>query len=139
MEAALRRPLAPSRVLFLVCLLWWHHVSQHKRQQHSTKTRITTPSLSHALARLPACPPARSDHCLTMAPQTRIALSILVSCLIYNHPVTELGLLGMLIVFGAVFYRISRRIQGKKLLVWEGMEDSKGMDMFHEWHEHLDL
>eukprot|EP00904_Undaria_pinnatifida_P007900 jgi/Undpi1/423/HiC_scaffold_1.g00419.m1 len=70
---------------------------------------------------------------------TRIALSILVSCLIYDHPITELGLLGMLIVFGAVFYRINRRLQGKKLLVWEGMDDSKGMDMFHEWHEHLDL
>ncbi|CAN0273668.1 unnamed protein product [Laminaria digitata] len=45
----------------------------------------------------------------------------------------------MLIVFGAVFYRINRRLQGKKLLVWEGMDGSKGMDMFHEWHEHLDL
>lgn len=71
--------------------------------------------------------------------QTRIALSILVSCLIYDHPVTELGLLGMLIVFGAVFYRINRRLQGKRLLEWEGVDDSKGMDMFHEWHEHLDL
>lgn len=89
---------------------------------------------------MPAHSPARHDYCLAMAPQTRIALSILVSCLIYDHPVTELGLLGMLIVFGAVFYRISRRIKGKKLVVWEGMvEDSKGMDMFHEWHEHLDL
>lgn len=72
-------------------------------------------------------------------PQTRIALSILVSCIIYDHPVTELGLIGMLLVFGAVFYRINRRMQGRKLLVWEGMDDSKGMDMFHEWHEHLDL
>ncbi|CAM9806303.1 unnamed protein product, partial [Ectocarpus sp. 12 AP-2014] len=70
---------------------------------------------------------------------TRIALSILVSCLIYDHPITELGLLGMLIVFGAVFYRINRRLQGKRLLEWEGVDDSKGMDMFHEWHEHLDL
>lgn len=72
-------------------------------------------------------------------PQMRIALSILVSCIIYDHPVTELGLIGMLLVFGAVFYRINRRMQGRKLLVWEGMDDSKGMDMFHEWHEHLDL
>ena len=72
-------------------------------------------------------------------PQTRIALSILMSCLIYDHPVTELGLIGMLLVFAAVFYRINRRMQGKKLLTWEGMDDSKGMDMFHEWHEHLDL
>ncbi|CAM9839836.1 unnamed protein product, partial [Choristocarpus tenellus] len=36
----------------------------------------------------------------------RIALSILVSCLIYNHSVTEMGIVGLLIVFGAVFYRI---------------------------------
>lgn len=71
--------------------------------------------------------------------QTRIALSILMSCLIYDHPITELGLLGMLLVFGAVFYRINRRMEGKKLLVWEGMENSIGQQMFHEWHEHLDL
>lgn len=62
-----------------------------------------------------------------------------MSCLIYEHPITELGLCGMLLVFGAVFYRISRRIEGKRLLVWEGMENSKGQEMFHEWHEHLDL
>lgn len=70
---------------------------------------------------------------------TRIALSILMSCLIYDHPITELGLLGMLIVFGAVFYRILRRMEGKKLVVWEGMNSNKGQEMFHEWHEHLDL
>lgn len=86
-----------------------------------------------ALAAETVCPAAAT------AEQTRIALSILVSCLIYDHPVTELGLLGMIIVFGAVFYRINRRLQGKRLVEWEGMDDSKGMDMFHEWHEHLDL
>lgn len=94
-----------------------------------------TPPHAHAAPYHPACLPA----CLPARLQTRIALSILVSCLIYNHPITELGLLGMLIVFGAVFYRINRRLQGKRLVEWEGMDDSKGMDMFHEWHEHLDL
>lgn len=94
-------------------------------------------------------PPAATPHACDLSPpartarltslQTRIALSILVSCLIYDHPITELGMLGMLIVFGAVFYRINRRLQGKRLVEWEGMDDSKGMDMFHEWHEHLDL
>lgn len=62
-----------------------------------------------------------------------------MSCLIYDHPVTELGLLGMLIVFGAVFYRIIQRMDGRRLLVWEGMNVNKGQEMFHEWHEHLDL
>ncbi|CAM9365624.1 unnamed protein product, partial [Discosporangium mesarthrocarpum] len=69
----------------------------------------------------------------------RIAISILVSCLIYSHPVTEMGLVGLIIVFGAVFYRIKRRMEGKRLVKWENMDSSKGMDLFHEWHEHLDF
>ena len=36
----------------------------------------------------------------------RIALSILASCLIYGHRVTELGAIGLALVFCAVGFRI---------------------------------
>lgn len=115
----------PPSPLFLV----------HKKRCPRTAAALCSFACTHVTPPRPRALPASCLSCL----QTRIALSILVSCLIYNHPITELGLLGMLIVFGAVFYRINRRLQGKRLVEWEGMDDSKGMDMFHEWHEHLDL
>ncbi|CAM9425219.1 unnamed protein product [Chrysoparadoxa australica] len=68
----------------------------------------------------------------------RIALSILCSSLIYHHPVTELGTVGLLIVFGSVTYRIHRRIQGTRLAAWETMAYEKTSSVFKEWHEHLD-
>lgn len=67
----------------------------------------------------------------------RILFSILLSCLVYSHPITELGVLGMIIVFGAMGYRIKRKTEGGTLLRWKESEQAKVI--FHEWHEHLDI
>lgn len=70
----------------------------------------------------------------------RILTSILLSCLVYSHPVTELGFIGIVIVFGSITYRIMRKTKGKSLLRWkqdENMEEAK--NTVHEWHEHLDI
>mmetsp|Transcript_29950 Transcript_29950/g.39375 ORF Transcript_29950/g.39375 Transcript_29950/m.39375 type:complete len:487 (+) Transcript_29950:58-1518(+) len=70
---------------------------------------------------------------------TRILLSIMISCFMYNHPITEMGFLGMFIVFGAISYRIKRKTEGKRLVKWSGIKDSQGTDLFSAWHEHLDM
>lgn len=67
----------------------------------------------------------------------RILFSTLLSCLVYSHPVHELGFLGMLIVFGAIAYRIRRKTEGKSLIHWKDVEHSKVV--FNEWHEHIDI
>eukprot|EP00602_Paraphysomonas_sp_CaronLab_P010400 CAMPEP_0185025790 /NCGR_PEP_ID=MMETSP1103-20130426/9340_1 /TAXON_ID=36769 /ORGANISM="Paraphysomonas bandaiensis, Strain Caron Lab Isolate" /LENGTH=486 /DNA_ID=CAMNT_0027559141 /DNA_START=125 /DNA_END=1585 /DNA_ORIENTATION=- len=69
----------------------------------------------------------------------RILFSTVLSCLVYSHPITELGFVGMVVVFGAITYRIMRKTEGKPLLRWkaEGVERTK--NIFHEWHEHLDI
>lgn len=66
----------------------------------------------------------------------RILFSTLLSCFVYSHPITELGFLGMAIVFGAITYRIRRKTDGKPLIRWRENEEAKVI--FHEWHEHLD-
>ena len=40
----------------------------------------------------------------------RILFSTILSCVVYSHPINELGFLGILIVFGAISYRISRKV-----------------------------
>lgn len=67
----------------------------------------------------------------------RILLSVLLSCIVYSHPVNELGVLGMLLVFGATAYRIKRKAEGKPLIRWRENEDAR--EVFKEWHEHLDI
>lgn len=83
----------------------------------------------------------------------RILFSTLLSCLIYSHPINELGFLGtlsstmtvayfddctgMIIVFGAMGYRIKKKTEGGNLLRWKENEHAK--QIFHEWHEHLDI
>lgn len=67
----------------------------------------------------------------------RILSSVLLSCFVYNHPVDELGVLGIVIVFGATAYRLSKKAEGKPLLRWKDSERSA--DIFKEWHEHLDI
>jgi len=67
----------------------------------------------------------------------RILFSTILSCLVYSHNITELGLLGIAIVFGAVSYRIKMKTEGKPLIRWRETEESK--QVFHEWHEHLDI
>ena len=67
----------------------------------------------------------------------RILLSVFLSCIVYGHQVTELGYLGMVLVFGATAYRIRRKSEGSPLIRWRETEDAK--EIFKEWHEHLDI
>lgn len=67
----------------------------------------------------------------------RILFSTVLSCVVYSHPITELGFLGIAIVFGAITYRIRRKTEGKSLIRWREHEEAKVV--FHEWHEHLDV
>lgn len=67
----------------------------------------------------------------------RILLSVFLSCIVYGHQVTELGYIGMLLVFGATAYRIRRKSEGSPLIRWRETEDAK--EIFKEWHEHLDI
>ena len=67
----------------------------------------------------------------------RILLSVFLSCIVYSHPITELGYLGMVLVFGATAYRIKRKAEGSPLIRWRENEDAK--QIFKEWHEHLDI
>ena len=77
----------------------------------------------------------------TLIMTTRILLSIALSVLTYGHQVTGVGFLGLMLVLGAVLYRIKRKAQGKQLIKWQGMEDDddKGRELVQEWHEHVDM
>lgn len=70
---------------------------------------------------------------------TRILLSIAVSCYTYDHTITEMGFIGILIVFGAISYRVKRKSEGKRLIKWAGVAEERGTDLFAAWHEHLDM
>ena len=48
----------------------------------------------------------------------RILFSTLLSCWVYGHAITELGGLGILLVFGAVALRIRRKTAGRPLLAF---------------------
>merc|ERR1719343_1647661 len=75
----------------------------------------------------------------TIIMTTRILLSIALSCILYGHPVTTKGYLGLAMVMGAVLYRIKKKAEGQQLIRWQGMDDDKGKELVHEWHEHLDM
>lgn len=68
----------------------------------------------------------------------RILCSTLLSCVVYSHPISELGYLGIIIVFGAITYRIKRKTEGTTLIRWK---ESPPQDstILKEWHEHLDI
>eukprot|EP00608_Synchroma_pusillum_P009590 CAMPEP_0198437438 /NCGR_PEP_ID=MMETSP1452-20131203/46932_1 /TAXON_ID=1181717 /ORGANISM="Synchroma pusillum, Strain CCMP3072" /LENGTH=464 /DNA_ID=CAMNT_0044158007 /DNA_START=16 /DNA_END=1410 /DNA_ORIENTATION=+ len=68
----------------------------------------------------------------------RILLSIVLSCVIYSHPITELGVLGMLIVFCSIAYRINKKTAGTRLLHWQHLELDQGRELLAMWHEHVD-
>lgn len=70
---------------------------------------------------------------------TRILLSIALSCILYGHPITPVGYLGLALVMSAVLYRIKKKAEGQQLFKWQGMDDDKGKELVHEWHEHLDM
>lgn len=70
----------------------------------------------------------------------RILFSTLLSCVVYSHPIHELGLLGIFIVFGANAYRIKMKLKGQPLIRWkEDNHPEHSGQIFKEWHEHLDI
>jgi adenosine 3'-phospho 5'-phosphosulfate transporter B2 len=76
----------------------------------------------------------------TIIMTTRILLSIALSCILYGHKVSATGFFGLMLVMGAVLYRIRRKAQGQQLLKWQGMDDSaKAHELVQEWHEHVDM
>lgn len=70
---------------------------------------------------------------------TRIILSILLSCFIYSHDVGASGYLGLFLVFSSIAYRIKRKMQGQDRLITWRVDPEKEMELFHEWHEHCDM
>lgn len=70
---------------------------------------------------------------------TRVLLSIALSCILYGHEVGSTGFLGLMVVMGAVCYRIKRKAEGKQLIRWQGIGDEKAMELVQEWHEHADM
>uniref|UniRef100_A0A7S4ALB4 Sugar phosphate transporter domain-containing protein n=1 Tax=Pseudo-nitzschia australis TaxID=44445 RepID=A0A7S4ALB4_9STRA len=75
----------------------------------------------------------------TLIMTTRILLSIALSCILYGHPITNVGYLGLALVMFGVLYRIKKKAEGQHLIRWQGMDDDKGPELVHEWHEHLDM
>jgi adenosine 3'-phospho 5'-phosphosulfate transporter B2 len=75
----------------------------------------------------------------TLIMTTRILLSIALSCILYGHQVTGVGFVGLMMVLGAVLYRIKRKAEGQNLLKWQGMDDDKAQELVQEWHEHVDM
>lgn len=72
----------------------------------------------------------------------RILFSTILSCLVYSHPISELGLIGILLVFGANAYRIKLKMKGQPLIRWREQQPPKSEQsgqIFKEWHEHLDI
>lgn len=67
----------------------------------------------------------------------RILLSVILSCIVYSHPITELGYIGMILVFGATGFRLKKKSEGSPLIRWRETESAK--EVFKEWHEHLDI
>jgi len=75
----------------------------------------------------------------TLIMTTRILLSIALSVILYGHPITNVGYLGLALVMGAVLYRIKKKAENQQLIRWQGMDDDQGKELVHEWHEHLDM
>jgi adenosine 3'-phospho 5'-phosphosulfate transporter B2 len=71
---------------------------------------------------------------------TRILISIALSVILYEHKVTATGFYGLVLVVGAVFYRIKRKAEGRQLIKWQGMgeKSEKEIELVQEWHEHVD-
>jgi adenosine 3'-phospho 5'-phosphosulfate transporter B2 len=67
----------------------------------------------------------------------RILFSTLLSCFVYNHPITEMGFVGIVIVCLATGYRLMKKTEGKPLIRWKDTEQDSSI--FKEWHEHLDI
>ena len=75
---------------------------------------------------------------LSIIMSIRILVSTLLSCFVYVHPITELSFVGILIVFGAIAYRIRRKTFGKPLIRWRESKHLEARQVFSALHEHLD-
>ena len=75
---------------------------------------------------------------LSIIMSIRILISTMLSCFVYSHPITELGFVGILIVFGAITYRIWRKTHGKPLIRWKETKTGRAKQVFAALHEHLD-
>lgn len=75
---------------------------------------------------------------LSIIMSIRILFSTLLSCFVYSHPITELGFVGILIVFGAIGYRIRRKTYGKPLIRWRETKHLRAKQVISALHEHLD-
>lgn len=68
----------------------------------------------------------------------RLLFSIMLSCFIYSHPVSELGLLGIIVVFAAITYRVKRKTEDSPLFHWKDSAETH-KKIFSAWHEHVDI
>jgi len=78
----------------------------------------------------------------TLIMTSRIVLSIALSCYYYGHEVSDVGFYGLVLVVGAMCYRIKKKAEGTQLIKWRGMEDDDGRaakELVHEWHNHADM
>jgi adenosine 3'-phospho 5'-phosphosulfate transporter B2 len=75
---------------------------------------------------------------LSIIMSIRILISTMLSCAVYSHPITELGFLGILIVFGSISYRIWRKTNGKPLIRWREANHIRAKKIVSALHEHLD-
>jgi adenosine 3'-phospho 5'-phosphosulfate transporter B2 len=75
---------------------------------------------------------------LSIIMSVRILISTLLSCYVYSHPITELGIVGIAIVFGAISYRIHMKTNGKRIIRWRESSNIRAKQVFTALHEHLD-
>jgi adenosine 3'-phospho 5'-phosphosulfate transporter B2 len=70
----------------------------------------------------------------------RILCSTLLSCFTYQHGISELGVVGILITFGALSYRIQRKSSQHGLIRWKDKPvPASPHVVFNEWREHTDI
>jgi adenosine 3'-phospho 5'-phosphosulfate transporter B2 len=69
----------------------------------------------------------------------RVLLSISLSCFLYGHKVTAIGFFGLVLVTGAIIYRVKRKAEGTQLIKWKGVSHERAFELVREWHEHVDM
>lgn len=69
----------------------------------------------------------------------RVLMSIVVSCIMYEHPITFTGALGLLFVMSGVGYRIGKKAKGGQLIKFESLEMGTRTQVLQSWHENLDM
>ena len=68
-----------------------------------------------------------------------------MSAFVYVHPVTELGGIGIIIVFASIGLRTYRQMELKPIMLWRDDKKSKeeeedsAKEFVHEVRQHLDM